>query len=564
MKKYTGIKREAKVLRFVWKMAKGEHGKILANVLINLISALLPAGIAYFVKRYIDFHSLDFMKFVSQGNLTLFLTLIVCGIFLRMIAGLILGYAMPNIKRNIEINCIKKFAMLPHSYISDCIDNRIIMALSIESGMISSLIPMVYRSFIKAPVTILGFVVLLFFTSPILTLICFVLIATVVIGILLFRKAIKRLNEKTYNRIGDLHQYFSNWLTGYRVFITSNATRFMEKQLIQVSTELAELSKKMAKISAFQSITIEIITIVITAVFILIAAKSQINPNSLLNIGELLLFPAAILFIRSEILNIIYGYVQLTGTESAAQRIMNVIEYPLMKNAGSETFVEKINSLSFNNVTFSYNKTSTKILDGANIKFKKGEINTIIGRSGTGKTTFINLCMHLRIPCNGVILYNSKDINTISEENLLSKIALVEQEPFIFEGSLAENIFFDKKPDISFILELLNQFELSHLAKTEAELYTTQIGQRARQLSTGEKQRIAIVRALVKDADIIFFDEVTSNLDTQNAGKIIEHIKAISKDKLVICVSHDLMLIQASQVLYEIQNAQIKCITTTN
>lgn len=208
MKKYADIKREAKVLRFVWKMAKGEHGKIITVFFINILSALIPAGIAYFVKLYMDFHSVNFTNLFNKEDLILFLTLFVSGIFLKTIAGLIMGYAMPNIKRNIEISCIKKFAALPHAYISDCIDNRIIMTLSIESGMILGLIPMVYRSFIRAPITIFGFVMVLIFVSPVLTCICLILISTVVVGVLLFRKAIKRLNKQTYDRIGDLHQYF--------------------------------------------------------------------------------------------------------------------------------------------------------------------------------------------------------------------------------------------------------------------------------------------------------------------------------------------------------------------
>ena len=563
MKKYTDVKREAKLLRFVWKMAKGEHGKIITVFSVNIISALIPAGIAYYLKQHIDINSLNFTKLFNKEDLILFLTLFICGIFLQTITGLIMGYTMPNIKRNIEINSIKKFAKLPHAYITDCIDNRIIMSLSIESGMISALIPMIYRSFIKAPVTILGFVTILLLVSPTLTLICLLLISTVIIGVLLFRKAIKQLNKTMYNRIGDLHQYFTEWLAGYKVFVTSNATRFIENQLISVSEELAGLSKKMTKIGAFQSITIEFITIIVAIIFVLTATQSQINTNNIFNIGELLLFPAAILFIRSETLKIIYGYVQLTGTESATRRILDIIEYPLPESPGNETIPEAIESLSFDNVSFNYKDYPENVVfNSASVSFKKGMVNTIIGRSGSGKTTFINLCMRLRLPCSGTILYNSKDINTISEENLLCRVALVEQEPFIFEGTLAENIFFDKKIDASFVLDLLVQFDLSYLAKTDIELFTTQIGQRARQLSTGEKQRIAIVRALVKNADIIFFDEVTSNLDSHNAEKIIEYIKIISKDKLTICVSHDLMLIQESQVLYEIKNGEIKCIKT--
>jgi ABC-type transport system involved in cytochrome bd biosynthesis fused ATPase/permease subunit len=252
---------------------------------------------------------------------------------------------------------------------------------------------------------------------------------------------------------------------------------------------------------------------------------------------------------------------QLAGTESAAKRIMDVIEYPVENVSGNENIEEQIDTLSLQNVSFSYDNSSQKILDNVNVTFKRGQINTIIGRSGAGKTTFINLCLRLRIS-EGSILFNGKDIHSFSENSLMSRIGFVEQEPFIFEGSLAENIFFDRAPDINYALQLLKDFKLAHLAKNESELLTTQIGQRGRQLSTGEKQRIAIIRVLVKKVDVIFFDEVTGNLDTWNAEKVIEGIQSIAKEKLVICVTHDIMLIRESSVLYEIINGKIICKTT--
>jgi len=563
MKKLEDIQREIATLQFVWKMAKGEHGKIVFVILLNILSGIIPAGIAWFIANYVNVNSLNFNNLLNKNDLALFFGIIISGIFLKMSSELIMGYTMPKIKRNIELNCIRKFALLPHSYISDSVNNSVIMSLSIESGMITALIPMTYRSLIKAPITILGFTVLLLFVSPLLTLICFVLILTIVVGALLFRNSIKRLNRKTYSRIGDLHQYFSEWLSGYKVFIVSNATKFIERQLTNVSTEVCELSKKIAKIRAFQSLIIETITIVFAILFVIFASNS-VTPYNLLNMGELLLFPAAILFIRGEVLAIIYGYVQLAGTESAAKRIIDIIEYPVTTGQTTDCLDKPVHSLSFEDVSFSYPDSNKKILNRVTISFERGKIHTIIGRSGSGKTTFINLCMRLRTPDNGLILYNDKDICSFTEESLINKIGLVEQEPFIFEGTLAENIYFDRTPDTTFLLKLLEDFELTHLAKNESELFNIRIGKQGRQLSTGEKQRIAVIRALTRNVDVIFFDEVTSNLDTQNAEKIIKHIKAISKDKLIICVSHDMMLIQESQALYEIKNEQIKWITASN
>ncbi|MDR0430648.1 MAG: ABC transporter ATP-binding protein/permease [Tannerellaceae bacterium] len=559
MKKIHDIKREINVLAFVWKMAKGEHGRILSTIFINILSAILPAGIAYFIKTYIDYNALNFANLLNKDDLALFFSLIISGIFLKMLSQLIMGYTMPNIKKNIEINCIRKFSILPHAYISSSVDNRIIMTLSIESGMISNLVPMVYRSFIKAPVTILGFVGLLLFISPLLTIICFVLISTIMAGVLLFRKTMKRLNRDIYNRIADLHQYFSEWLGGYNVFVTSNATTFMERQLIGVSTESAGLSKQAAKVKAVQTIFIEIITIIVTIVFVWFAAR-RMAMDEVSDIGGLLLFPAAILFIRGEVLNIIYGYMQLAGTESAARRIIDIIEYPLSRQGKTKSFQGPIETLTLKDVTFRYNETSGTLLDAANVTMHKGEINTLMGRSGAGKSTFINLCMHLCTPDSGTILYNTQDVSTLSEKQLFARVALVEQEPFIFEGTLIENICFDNEPDIALLLKLFDEFDLSHLAKDEKELYKT-IGPRNRQLSTGEKQRIAIIRALVKKADIIFFDEVTGNLDAHNASIIIGHIRKIAASTLVVCVSHDLMLIRNSTRLYEIINGKIVCLT---
>jgi ABC-type multidrug transport system fused ATPase/permease subunit len=561
VKKKEDIKREIDTLKFVWKMAKGEHGKILIVIFLNILSGIIPAGVGYFIKNYMDTNRLNFTNLFHKEELILFLAIIIGGIFLKIASHLIMGYTLPNIKRNIEISCIRKLAALPHSYLVDCIDNRITMTLSLESGMITSLVPMIYRSFIKAPITVGSFIILLLFISPILTLIGLLLIATVIAGVLLYRKTIKHLNKTMYNRIGDLHQYFTEWLSGYKVFIASNAAQFIEKRLVNVSAELSGLSKKMAAVSAIQSLIIEIITIIITIVFVVIASNNAVSKNGM-NMGELLLFPAAILYIRGEVLNIIHGYMQLAGTESAAKRIIDVLEYPVEKSFGNENITEQINTLSLKNVSFSYNHSIPKILDNANVTFKRGQVNTIIGRSGAGKTTFINLFLRLRVPDEGSVLFNEKDVRSFSGTDLMSKVGLVEQEPFIFEGSLAENIFFDRTPDINYALQLLKAFELEHLAKNESELLTTQIGQRGRQLSTGEKQRIAIIRVLVKKVDVIFFDEVTSNLDTWNAEKVIEGIKRVAEENLVICVSHDIMLIRESSLLYEIINGKIICKTT--
>ncbi|MDR1274353.1 MAG: ABC transporter ATP-binding protein/permease [Odoribacteraceae bacterium] len=559
MKKREDVRREISTLKFVWKMAGGEHGKLLAVVLSNILSGLIPAAVAWFVKNYLD----SGLPVAGPGReeLTLFLSLVIGGIFIKMISGVIMGYAMANVRKNIEIACVQKFSRLPHAHVVDYLDNRVIMSVSLESKMLLGLIPMVYNSFIKAPVTVSAFVLLLLFVSPTLTFVSLLLIGTVIFGALFFRKTVKRLNRATYDRVGDLHQYFAEWLGGYRTFVTSNAVKFIERRVTGVSRETSALSKRLAKIGAIQSLSVEVITITLALLFVIVASRGAFT-GKIFNVGELVLFPAAILFIRGEVLKIIAGYMQLAGTESAARRIMDIIEHPVTDPPGNERLDGPVRALTLRNVSFAYDRPARNILDDASVTFTRGQLHAITGRSGAGKTTFINLCTRLRVPSAGAILYDGKDAATLSGEHLTARVGLVEQEPFIFEGTLAENIFFDGTPDPRGILDLLEDLGLGHLASNERELFNTRVGQRGRLLSTGEKQRIAIVRALARDVDVLFLDEATSNLDARNARKIVEYVKRLSATKLVICASHDIMLLREADVIHELSDGKITRLTT--
>jgi ABC-type multidrug transport system fused ATPase/permease subunit len=253
---------------------------------------------------------------------------------------------------------------------------------------------------------------------------------------------------------------------------------------------------------------------------------------------------------------------QLAGTESAARRIMDIIEHPVADPPGEEHLDGPVCTLTLRGVSFAYDRPVRKILDDVSVTFARGQLHAITGRSGAGKTTFINLCTRLRVPSTGAILYDGKDAATLSGESLMARVGLVEQEPFIFEGTLAENIFFDRTPDPRAILDLLEGLGLGHLAKDERDLFNTRVGQRGRLLSTGEKQRIAIARALARDVDVLFLDEATSNLDAQNARKIVEYVKRLSASKLVICASHDVMLLREADVIHELNDGKITRVTT--
>ena len=550
------FRKEIKLLGFVWTMAKGQQLKIVIGFAVGIVLALIPAIVAFAVKDNIDNNNNSIAQLLNADELMKFTIIIASGVICSLIIKVLHGIAMPAIKRNVDMAYIRKISSMPYSYIADKTDSSAIMGVSIESDMIASLIPVIYNSFIKAPITVAAFIVVLIVSSIKLTIIAVVLALMIAIGVLLCRNRIKDTTKECYDKIGGMHRLFNEMLTGYKVFVVSDSMNFMKKRLIRMSENICDLKQKVTKVNATQSFVVEAVTVAITITFIIVA-KNNLTMSQTFSITNLILFPTAILYIRSEVLKIVYGYGQLSRTESATKRVMNII---LKKDDIDKREIavdEKIESLTLKNITFSYVE-GHPVLNDLTCEFKKNGVNCIVGRSGEGKTTLLNICMGLRLPDKGNVIYNKIDIHEGINTWIYKKIALIEQEPFIFEGSISDNIFLGRKEDSEKALQMLRTLQLQHLANTVDELHTTMIGGRYRKLSTGEKQRLAVVRAAIRDIDVIFLDEATSNIDTNNTKILIDFINELAKEKLIISVSHDMSFISNSTNVVVLENGKLR------
>jgi ATP-binding cassette subfamily B protein len=298
---------------------------------------------------------------------------------------------------------------------------------------------------------------------------------------------------------------------------------------------------------------VEGLTVAIALVFVWLASSTDIVATDL-SITNITLFSAAILFVRSEALKIVYGYAQLATTESATREVMELMTWRPATPPASADFCGKIESVTFDNLSFGY-AGSPPIIENCSATITPGGVTCITGRSGEGKTTLLNLCMRVYDPDRGTIRYNSTDIARIG--NLYDKIALIEQEPYIFEGSLLDNISLGRRIDPGRVLTMVDRLQLSYLAASEQELTSCMIGGRHRKLSTGEKQRIAIIRALTRGVDLLFLDEITSNIDTHNAAIVTDFVADISRDVIVVAVSHDPIFISRASALYRLENGTL-------
>lgn len=459
------------------------------------------------------------------------------------------GYAMANTKRNIEEKFVDNLQVLSYTRVHDNMNNRNVIAVTRESEILTGLIPMVYRSFIQAPFTIAAFFILMLVISIKLTLTILLLVCIVVGCSALLRKSVKLTSKKLYARYSDMHQIFADWLRGFKVIILYNALSLMHRQLKSVVNDTCDLSKKLVRIYGIQAITIESLTYAVLLLFLIIVSSY----HSELRLQTFVSVPTAILFIRNESIKASRGYVQLAGTESSVKYLVGIITSPPRENVLPDWEFNTIDEIIFHNVSFAYDEFKPILID-ASWHIAPGEVNVLIGDSGAGKSTCLELLSTLRKPQNGYLSVNGHNILNFNNKSILRRIAYVEQEPFIFEGSLRENFLLDNTYSDKIVVDFCKQFKLTNIVENKADLDRQITG---KDLSVGEKQRIAFIRALLRSPDVYLFDEISSNVDNETKQLMLKYISEIASDKLVVYVTHDRDVIKTSKRVTLLSNYKL-------
>ncbi len=246
---------------------------------------------------------------------------------------------------------------------------------------------------------------------------------------------------------------------------------------------------------------------------------------------------------------------------SAAIRVFNLLDQKSLINENKDSFDLKIEqgSIELKNVTLSYIGQKGSALNNISLSIPSGQITALVGPSGAGKTSILNLIPRFYDPNNGELLIDNQDIKNTTIKSLRSKIALVSQEPILFDDTVRENVCYGKKS--------ASEDEIISAAKSAAahefisELpdgYDTIIGEKGFSLSGGQKQRISIARAFLKNAPILLLDEATSSLDTESEHLVQEAINSLMKNRTTLVIAHRLSTIINSKKIIVLENGTVK------
>lgn len=243
--------------------------------------------------------------------------------------------------------------------------------------------------------------------------------------------------------------------------------------------------------------------------------------------------------------------------EISATRIFEVIEDYEKEEFGMETLENFSGNIKLNNVSFAYNP-EVQVLENLTMEFKPGEVTAIVGKSGSGKTTILSLISKLYDINEGEILFDDKNINTLTEASIHSNVGEISQAPYIFNASIKQNLLF-VKPDATEeeIVQVLKDAEIYSDVEKMPNGMDTEIGENGIKLSGGQKQRVAIARLMLMGSKVIVFDEATSALDNTSQNKIVKMLENHKKDKTIIIVAHRLSTIVSADKIYMLDGGKV-------
>ena len=463
-----------------------------------------------------------------------------------------------EVKKKLQLDMTKSLINADTQFIDRKHTGNFISNLTYDVTHITNLLSNAILILFKDSLTLIGLLAVMFYQNWKLAIISIIMIP-------LAGTASKTLGKRI-TKVVTQAQEKSGFLTSYLIEIFKNhkLIKIFQKEDYEVERanihldELKEKNKKISTVFLRMSPIMETFTGIMIAFLIFysgnLIAKDEININNFFS------FLAAMMLAYQPVRSLSVINMGVNQGISAASRIL-----PLIDNKNLINEVKNPKNLEIHNaevelkgVSFTYENNEGDVLKSVNLNFAGGKMTSLVGHSGSGKTTILNIIPRFYDPHTGDILIDNQSIYKSSLKSLREKISLVSQETTLFDDTIKNNIKY-ANPDAT-DEELLHVAKLSSCDEFIEKLpnkYDTLIGENGIRLSGGEKQRVSIARAMIKRSSIILLDEATSALDTETESKIQNALKILTESKTTIVIAHRLSTILNSNMIYVIDSGKV-------
>ena len=416
-------------------------------------------------------------------------------------------------------------------------------------SIVSSMIPELTREFI----TIIGLLCVVIYQSPKLAFFALVVMPVAIYPISRLAKRMKKISKQSQEKTSDITSALSEIFTNIEIIKANNAQEYEHSRFVDENNKFFRLNLKSVKIEQLVSPLMETIGSIGVAAVIIIGGKDVIDGH--INMGAFFSFLTALFMLYTPLKRIVNIYNKMQDAIAASERTFFLMDKVSQIKDGQKELNEEINLIKFNDVRLSYG--DKEVLKGINLEANKSEFIALVGSSGGGKSSLMNLLMRFYDVNGGEILINGINLKDIKIHSLRQNIGLVTQRVYIFNDTIAKNVAYGREFNEDAVinaLKLANAYEF--VSKLDNGINTI-LNEFGTNLSGGQRQRIAIARALYQNPQILIFDEATSALDNESEKEITKAINNLRSKKIIFVIAHRLSTVENADKIAVLSDGKI-------
>jgi len=517
--------------------------------------AIGTAGTAHIIKPVMDdiFIKKDqHMLFVVPFALVMVFMLKGIG---RYIQTYYTAYIGQDVIRKLREKLLSHITILDIDFFRKMHSGELLSRITNDISRIQTVVANIIPELIREILTIAALGGYVIYQNPKLAFYFIVVMPLAIFPLSKLSKKMRRYSKLSQESTADMTQRLEEVFSNIEVIKSNSSQKFeLDRFAIENSTVFKYIMKQI-KVNALTSPIMELLGSVAIGLVIYIGGMEVINGN--MTVGSFFSFSAALFMLYDPIRRLSGLYNRAQDAISANERMMELLNLKPDIKGGDVLLQENIDTISINNVSLVYD--DHQALKDVSLKLQKGNFYALVGDSGAGKSSLVNLLVRFYDPSSGQILINSQNINNFTLESLHDKIAYVTQHIMIFNDTIAANIAYGKEIDKARVIEALKKAYAYDFVSKLPDGVNTVLAQRGSNLSGGQKQRIALARALYKNPDVLIMDEATSALDNISEKKIKDAISKLKNEMITISVAHRLSSIQNADTIFYFQNGQILC-----
>ena len=532
--------------------------KIILSGIFSLVVAGATSGIAYLLDPAIK-------KIFIEKDQTLILIipgLIILAFFAKGVSLYLARHLMisvgNDIKKDMQDDMLSSLINADTIVIDDKHSGKYLNHVLNDTSHIVNLVSTTILNAFKDSLTLVGLLFVMFYQNWKLSLIAIMMIPLATLAAKSLGKRIGKVTTEAQEKSGEVTQYLMELFKNHKLIKIFQKEDYEKKRSSKFLYIVKEKGKKIAIVFTRATVIMEPLTGIMIALLIFITGKLIISGE--IDINNFFSFLAAMMLSYQPVRSLATLNVGINQGLSAARRILPIIDMKnkIIDDDKSLNLNIKNCDIDFINCNFKYNEKQDFILKNINLKISGGKMTALVGHSGAGKSSLLNLIPRFYDSVSGDIKIDGQSIYNTKIKDLRKNISIVTQDTTLFDDTIKNNILYaNSNATDDELKEVAEKSFAYNFIKDLPDKFETVIGENGLRLSGGEKQRLSIARAMLKKAPIILLDEATSSLDAETESKIQEAMSLLTKDKTTIVIAHRLSTILNSHKIFVIDKGEV-------